>query len=347
MSRKLVPLASILLTFLPSLGELFHLKVPLMASVEVAIDQSTMTPLYGHTSKDTAYLQPDYPYGRQLRCQRRVWIEHDPKKGMRFCTQTTNPKVAGTVWNKPKKSTYSSYICLLLNPENEHIIDYHLQLWTDTGTIAKFQQFWLLFYGRLDTFNQEQLDQLGKWIAKAVNQSKHYHPIAASVPTISPRIEVDVEWFYHQETGLFWEAYANQVGEGNPSQLPIVSAQALHQKGFLYNLLDSHHLTTEVVECARAIAGWSVAEYSQDHWCRAVLKGYRGFEWEGQPINDQVQLLLAFNQRSKVTEADRNAHLQMKQQVWDAAAQYWQHQQPFHTDSIGVTYNISHATCQN
>jgi hypothetical protein len=35
----------------------------------------------------------------------RCWLETHPKKGVRFITQTTNPK-AGDVWNKPKASTY-------------------------------------------------------------------------------------------------------------------------------------------------------------------------------------------------------------------------------------------------
>ncbi len=62
--------------------------------------------LTGHTSPETAFVVDDYPYGFRLRCQIRYWLEHCPKKGTRFCSQTTNPKVLGTVWNKPKKSTY-------------------------------------------------------------------------------------------------------------------------------------------------------------------------------------------------------------------------------------------------
>lgn len=61
-------------------------------------------PLYGHTSEDTAYLIADYPYGR-LRCQMKVWLETDVKKGVRFVSRTENPK--NGVWNAPKKSTYS------------------------------------------------------------------------------------------------------------------------------------------------------------------------------------------------------------------------------------------------
>jgi hypothetical protein len=67
---------------------------------------NTMKPLYGHTSPETAYVVNDYPYGFKLRCVIRYWIEKKAGKGFRFCSQTTNPKRPGTVWNKPKCSTY-------------------------------------------------------------------------------------------------------------------------------------------------------------------------------------------------------------------------------------------------
>jgi len=76
-------------------------------------------PLFGHTSPETAYLIADYPYGRKLRCQRRVWIEHSPSHGFRFCAQTTNPKNGR--WNKPGKSTYSEIAMALYLDEQDHV----------------------------------------------------------------------------------------------------------------------------------------------------------------------------------------------------------------------------------
>ena len=58
--------------------------------------------LKGHTSPETAYLVRDYPYGYTLRCQIRYWLEHKPGKGVRFVSQTTNPKRPGIVWNGEK-----------------------------------------------------------------------------------------------------------------------------------------------------------------------------------------------------------------------------------------------------
>ena len=57
-----------------------------------------VTVLYGHVSPDTAFVIEDYPYGRQLRCMMRVWIDGPPDKGLykgqyRIAQQTTNPKV--------------------------------------------------------------------------------------------------------------------------------------------------------------------------------------------------------------------------------------------------------------
>src|SRR6516165_4444148 len=61
--------------------------------------------LSGHISPETAYVVEDYPYGLRLRCRIRYWLEHTPKRGFRFWSQTTNPK-RGNIWNKPKASTY-------------------------------------------------------------------------------------------------------------------------------------------------------------------------------------------------------------------------------------------------
>lgn len=78
-----------------------------------------MKPLFGHTSPETAYLIADYPYGRKLRCQRRVWIEHSPSHGFRFVAQTTNPKTGR--WNAPHKSTYSEIAMALYLDEENHV----------------------------------------------------------------------------------------------------------------------------------------------------------------------------------------------------------------------------------
>lgn len=78
------------------------------------------TLLKGHISESTAYIIADYPYGFRLRCQKRVWIE-TTKSGSRIVEQTSNPKVSGLVWNKPKKSTYSDIIVMFIDDETEHI----------------------------------------------------------------------------------------------------------------------------------------------------------------------------------------------------------------------------------
>ncbi len=83
-----------------------------------------VTVLHGHTSAETAYLVDDYPYGFRLRCKIRYWVETAHKgasKGQqRFMSQTTNPKVAGEPWNKPKGSTYSLMVFMFLDDE-QHV----------------------------------------------------------------------------------------------------------------------------------------------------------------------------------------------------------------------------------
>lgn len=74
--------------------------------------------LKGHVSPETAYVVDDYPYGFRLRCKIRYWLEWAPKRGVRFVSQTTNPK-RGDAWNTPKPSTYCRFGgCMFLDDEN-------------------------------------------------------------------------------------------------------------------------------------------------------------------------------------------------------------------------------------
>ena len=84
-----------------------------------------MTFLKGHTTKETAFVVDDYPYGFRLRCRIRYWLEYDKKHGFRLVSQTTNPNssrmVAGEVWNKPKASTYVKIAACMYLDEKEHV----------------------------------------------------------------------------------------------------------------------------------------------------------------------------------------------------------------------------------
>jgi hypothetical protein len=76
-----------------------------------------LRPLANHTTPETAYVVNDYPYGFRLRCKIRYWLEYTKGHGFRLCSQTTNPKVSGEVWNKPKKSVYCMLGVMGLNDE--------------------------------------------------------------------------------------------------------------------------------------------------------------------------------------------------------------------------------------
>ena len=97
---------------------------------------AVVTPLYGHTNEETAYVVQDYPYGYKLRCVIRYWLEHDEKRGYRFVSQTKNPKTDR--WNAPKKSTYCCMAGAMFLDENGHV------QWTGIGTypdLAKVEDF--------------------------------------------------------------------------------------------------------------------------------------------------------------------------------------------------------------
>lgn len=97
-----------------------------------------VTPLYGHTSPETAYVVDDYPYGYRLRCSIRYWLEHSPRHGWRFCSQTSNPKRPGLVWNAPKRGTYADVsACMYLNAEG-HVKWDALGYSSSAGKVARF-----------------------------------------------------------------------------------------------------------------------------------------------------------------------------------------------------------------
>jgi hypothetical protein len=79
--------------------------------------------LRGHTSKETAYLVDDYPYGYTLRTSIRYWIETKPNKGDRFCSMTINPKNGRE--NTPKMDVYYPFQFLYLD-EKGHVKNYVL-----------------------------------------------------------------------------------------------------------------------------------------------------------------------------------------------------------------------------
>lgn len=82
----------------------------------------TPSELAGATSAETAVVIPDYPYGFRLRCQMRVWVEFRKGKGFRYVTQTSNPKVPGLVWNKPKAGTYWRVSLAIAQKEAGHLV---------------------------------------------------------------------------------------------------------------------------------------------------------------------------------------------------------------------------------
>lgn len=97
------------------------------------------TPIYGHTSEETAYLIADYPYGFKLRCQMKVWLEYKEGKGFRMVTRTSNPKRPGT-WNKPKELTYASLGACLYLDEEGHIHQSAVSLYSTLEEVKAFAE---------------------------------------------------------------------------------------------------------------------------------------------------------------------------------------------------------------
>jgi len=68
---------------------------------------------------DNPYIVEDYPYGFTLRTQMRVYVEKRKGFGMRYVTQTLNPKTGK--WNKPKAGNYFQIALVYTDPVDGHV----------------------------------------------------------------------------------------------------------------------------------------------------------------------------------------------------------------------------------
>lgn len=92
-----------------------------------------------HTSPEMAYVVQDYPYGFRLRCQIRYWIDVHPTRGCRLMSQTSNPKMSGLVWNKPKASIYSLFGMAMYIDESGHVQQAGLTEYTNGAEATAFR----------------------------------------------------------------------------------------------------------------------------------------------------------------------------------------------------------------
>jgi hypothetical protein len=122
--------------------------------------------LKDHTTKETAYIVDDYPYGFRLRCKIRYWLEHHPTRGSRLCSQTTNPKREAygqknegqNYWNTPKCSTFAHLAgCMYLN-KDDHVT------WTGLNEYSTAQESITWYETYKDGLTPELLKRVEAWI---------------------------------------------------------------------------------------------------------------------------------------------------------------------------------------
>ena len=144
--------------------------------------------LHGHVDEATAYLVDDYPYGRRLRCEIRYWVDTaliGAKTGQqRFAAQTTNPKAAGRVWNKPKCSTYSSLVVLFLNEEG-HVKHWHV----DENHITPEHDARLRLFGVHDQLTDMQREQYETWLQRSKRYADPWRQWAETLFELAAYIE--------------------------------------------------------------------------------------------------------------------------------------------------------------
>lgn len=130
-----------------------------------------MTPLYNHTSFETSYLVPDYPYGRKVRCEIRFWIEFKESKGYRFCHKTKNPKTDSWDTNAQKNSNYYTLAMCLYLDEKDYVTYSALTEWSKPTDIKAF----------VENFPEAVTDRLRNY----VKQHKAYSSVMAKKLNLS------------------------------------------------------------------------------------------------------------------------------------------------------------------
>jgi len=114
-------------------------------------------------SFETGFLQEDYPYGRTLRCKRKVWVELATKGAkagmMRLCYSTTNPKKTKEVWNPAQFHQYCTFLVAYVRPGTDEYVDQDIIGGISVEKIQSIKEKW---YTHLPPDQQSLLDDLEK-----------------------------------------------------------------------------------------------------------------------------------------------------------------------------------------
>jgi len=167
--------------------------------------------LKGHTSMETAFLVKDYPYGFRLRCQIRYWLEYKKGKGFRFWSQTSNPKVAGLVWNKPKASTYIENGAFMYLDQNGHVEWLGLGIYNNATEAREFLEFYREF------INEEWLPILVQWVERKEAYEKKKAELVAAEGERKDMVHENAAAIHAVETVKFEVNY----GGGRVEQIEV------------------------------------------------------------------------------------------------------------------------------
>lgn len=159
--------------------------------------------LTGHTSPETAFLIEDYPYGRKVRTQKRVWIEEKPKKGFRLMEQTKNPTTG--LWNKPAAGTYADFGMAMFLDEKGYVQHVAVGPYTPDEEIVSF----IRTFGITPTLKAVIVAKL-KW--EMIVARSHAEGLSPMTINGATRPAGPVEIAEHEEKLRLWTEVAKDYG---------------------------------------------------------------------------------------------------------------------------------------
>ena len=185
--------------------------------------------LKNQPTEENPHIVEDYPYGFK-RTQMRYWIE-TTKRGQRLVSQTLNPKT--TLWNKPKKSTYTNILLGGINDEGHFkTVGLHLYSLDEAKEFYEKYSPFLSEYQRTEHKAILGMLEVYSKVEYTVTTQRFRHKVTGEITTSLPLFEIgEYERIDDQDQVVDEEQEASQERDKNRRLNKIAVLNASNKEG--------------------------------------------------------------------------------------------------------------------